>query len=662
MPHDTQGRPFEVLLNPLGIIPRANPAQKIETALGKVAEKTGRPYRVPDFDGRDYNEWAIGELARHGMQSAETIHDPVAGRDIPRILTGSRWFMKLHHTSESKSQGRGTGGYTAEGSPARGGEAGSKKISLMDVNALLSHGATEVLRDAGAVRGQQHPELWAQYMSGRPLPVPRTPMVYDKFLNLLKAGGINVVRKGTRLHAMALSNSDVDQLTGDREVTHGDTVDWKQGLKPLKGGLFDESLTGGHGGNRWAHIKLAEPLPNPAMEEPIRRLLGLTEKQFLGVLAGKEQLGSHTGPDAVARALDQINIDQSITQARADIRSGRKGIRDAAVRKLGYLKAAQKAGLHPRDWILDKAPVLPPIFRPVSTMAGSKLPMVADANYLYKELIEARNNLRDMKSKSDDVSDERLAAYQTLKAVTGLGDPLHPKNQERGVRGMLKQVFGRSPKTGMVQRKLLASATDLVGRATIVPNPDLDMDEVGLPENRAWDVYQPFVIRRLVRRGMARVDAVRAFKERQPAAREAMLHEMDARPVIINRAPVHHRYGIMAFRPRLEKGETLHVSPMIVTGFGADFDGDAMQYHVPVTDEAVRDAYEKMLPSRNLLAAASFKAHQLPSREYAAGLYAATTGRSSKRPRTFATKADALAAYRRGDISADQPVEIVVDR
>jgi DNA-directed RNA polymerase subunit beta' len=118
----------------------------------------------------------------------------------------------------------------------------------------------------------------------------------------------------------------------------------------------------------------------------------------------------------------------------------------------------------------------------------------------------------------------------------------------------------------------------------------------------------------------------------------------------------------MAFRPKLEKGGTLHVSPLIVSGFNADFDSDAMQYHVPVTDEAVRDAYEKMLPSRNLLAASSFKAHQLPRNAYAGGLYSASTARSDKRPRVFATKADAMAAYRRGEINVDQPVEIVMDR
>ena len=452
MPMDNAGRPFEVLLNPLGVITRTNPAQKIEAALGKVAERTGQPYRVVDFDNdRDYNEWAIQELARHGMSSAETVHDPVAGRDIPRVMTGNRWFMKLHHTSESKGQGRGTGGYTAEGALCRIGEAGSKRISLMDINAVLSHGATAGLQDAGAVRGQQHPEFWQQFMSGQPMPTPKTPMIYDKFLSSLKAGGINVVRDGTRLNVMAMTNKDVDELAGDREIQHGDTVDWKGGLRPIPGGLFDEKLTGGHGGNRWSFIRLPEGMPNPAMEEPIRRMLGLTKDRFMGVLGGKEQLDGVTGPAAISGALDRIDVGKAIEQARADIRSGRKGIRDTAVRKLGYLKTVQKTGIHPRDWVLDKVPVLPPIFRPASTMAGSKLPMVADANYLYKEMIDARDNLRDMRGKVNDLSNERLAAYQTFKAVTGLGDPVQPKNQERGVRGVLKQVFGGSPKTGMVQ-------------------------------------------------------------------------------------------------------------------------------------------------------------------------------------------------------------------
>jgi DNA-directed RNA polymerase beta subunit len=662
MPADGQGRPFEVLLNPLGIVSRTNPAQEIEAALGKIAERTGKPYRVVDFDDRvDYNEWTIQELARHGMKSKEAIHDPVGMRDIPNVLTGNRWFMKLHHTAESKAQGRGTVGYTAEGRPSRGGEGGSKRVSLMDINAILSHGATEVLRDAGAIRGQQHPELWAQVMAGHAIPTPRTPIVWDKFLAQLKAAGINVVKDGTRLNIMALSGRDVDELAGDREIRHADTVDWKSGLKPIRGGLFDEQLTGGHNGNRWSFIRLPEALPNPVMEEPIRRMLGLTEKKFLDVLAGREKFNDLTGPGAIHHALDRIDVTQAINQARADIRAGRKGVRDAAVRRLGYLKAAQKTGVHPRDWMLDKVPVLPPIFRPVSVMGGSQLPMVADANYLYKEVLEAADNFRAMQGVAEDLSDERLAMYGAFKGVVGLGDPLHPKNQERQVKGVLRHIFGGSSKSGVVQRKLLSSSADLVGRSVIVPDPGLDMDQVGLPETRAWDVYRPFVVRRLRRRGMPAADALRAVEDRTPLARSMLVEEMGERPVIVNRAPVLHRYGMMAFRPTLTAGDTLRVPPLIVTGFGADFDGDTMQYHVPALEGAVQDAYDKMLPSRNLLAVASFRAHQLPSKEYAGGLYVATTARANRRPRVFATRADALAAYRRGEVGPDHPVEIAGD-
>jgi DNA-directed RNA polymerase subunit beta len=661
MPIGEDEKPYEVLLNPLGIITRTNPAQMHEAALGKIAAITGKPYRVQDFMGKDLNAFAMTELAKHGLKDREYLIDPVRGSKIRGVFTGNRFFMKLHHTAESKGQGRGTAAYTTEGRPAKGGPEGSKLISLMDVNAILSHGATEVLRDAGAIRGQQHPELWQQFMSGHKLPTPKVPFVHQKFVDMLRAGGINVVRDGTRLNIMALTDRDIDALAGDRALKHADTVDWKEGLKPIAGGLFDPHLTGGHDGNRWSYIPLSESMPNPAMEEPIRRMLGLTEKKFRDVLAGRVELNGSRGPSAIRKALATIRVPDVIAAARQEIRSGRKGARDAAVRKLGFLKGAEKTGVHPADWMLTKVPVLPPMFRPVATMGGTGVPLVADPNYLYQELHDANRNLAEMSGKVGDVGDERLALYDAFKGVTGLGDPLHPKNQERQVKGVLRHVFGTGgPKTGMVQRKLLGSATDLVGRAVITPNPDLDMDQVGIPEARAWDVYKPFIVRRLVRRGMKHLDAARHVVDRTDLARRALLEEMDARPVIINRAPVLHRYGVMAFKPRLTKGDVLQVSPMIVTGFGADFDGDAMQYHVPASDEAVNDAIDKMLPSRNLLAVSNFRVHQLPSKEYGGGLYEATTSINRKAPpRVYRTMEDVIRAYRSGEINTDHQVHIL---
>ncbi len=519
-----------------------------------------------------------------------------------------------------------------------------------------------MIRDAKLIRGQANPDTWQRFMSGYDLPPPKVPYVYEKFVNQLRAAGINPVREGTRTHIMALTDQDIDSLAEDRELENVETVDWKGGLKPRPGGLFDETLTGGHGGNRWAKITLAEPMPSPVMEEPVRRVLGLTEKKFRDVLAGRDDFHGGRGPGAIAAALTAINVPKAIELARLEIQSSRKTGRDAAVRRLALLKSAERLGVHPKDWVLTKVPVLPPSFRPVTTMGNKRLPLVADANYLYKELFDANKNLHTMATQVDDVGDERLAVYDAFKAVTGLGDPIHPKNVERNVKGVLRQVFGSSPKFGSVQRKLLSATTDLVGRAVITPNPDLDMDQVGLPEDKAWEIYKPLVVRNLVRRGLPRLQAAQQVRQQAPAARQALLDEMGRRPVIINRAPVLHRYGMMAAWPRLTKGHTLQISPLVVGGFGADFDGDAMQYHVPTTDEAANEAAEKMLPSKNLFSVSRFRAHFLPTQEYVGGLYAASAMINNKnKPRTFRSKQDAMRAYYRGEIGVDQQVEILGD-
>ena len=662
MPHDTDGQPYEVLLNPLGIITRTNPAQMAELYLGKIAEQRGAPVKVQDFDtSKDMAQWVLQELRREGLSDLDDIYDPTHDKKIPAIATGNRFFMKLHHTAESKGQARGGGAYTAEGAPAKGGASGSKRVALLDTNALLSHGATETLRDVGSIRGQRNEDYWLQFMSGVNPRDPKVPMVYQKFVNQLRAAGVNVKREGTQTHIMALTDKDVDQLAGKRNLPSASGGAWGKGLKPIRGGLFDPALTGGHNGSRWSAIKLAEPMPNPVMEEPIRRILGLTQKDFQNVLSGQQDLVGHgSGPKAVQKALSAIDLNKEIAQTRAIVKMGKKTERDQAVRKLGYLKSARKLGIHPKDWVLQRAPVLPPAFRPVNMMSND-VPLVNDANYLYKELFEANDNLSNMqKMVGDDVGEERLAVYNAFKAVTGLGDPISQKSRDKDVRGILKDVFGSSPKFGTVQRKLISTTVDNVGRAVITPNPNLDMDSVGLPEDKAFDVYQKFVIRDLKRKGLPIRKAMEHIRDKSDLARESLLSEMDRRPVIINRAPVLHKFGIMAFKPRLTKGDTLQVSPLIVSGFGADFDGDAMNYHVPTTEDARKEALDRLLPSRNLLSPADFKRPvHMPSNEYAGGLWHATKSKSKKSKKIFNNLQDMRAAYERGDISLDDKVQIL---
>ncbi len=815
--HDKDGTPYDIAMNPLGMISRINPAQIVEMALGKIAAKTGKPYKVEDFSNiEDLSEFARQELKKHGMDYTDVIHDPTTGREIPGVNTGMQYLLKLHHTSESKAQGLGLGAYSNEEVPARGGEGDNpKKIALLETNALLSHGAcflgdikvyveedgfveikeivgrrlecnvacvdittgklvyrkvtdwlcrsvpsedllkieanvdipgnhhifpikctkghtfyttrgkiqahelvvgdevisinqemevvpakvrsitpykpmyyeynivynitveehhnyiangvlvgnSEVLRDAHLVRGQKNDAYWQAFMSGFRPPEPQVPLVYRKYVDSLKASGINVVRDGQQMHLMALTNNDVKKLTGGSELENTDTVDWKEGLKPKKGGFFDPALTGGHGGNKWTSIKLDESLPNPAFEEPIRRLLNLTQKRYEGVLAGVDSLDNFgTGPEAIYNALTNVNVPKAIQQARAEIAGGKKSIRDDAIRKLSYLKTLERTNMQPKDWVLTHVPVLPPSYRPISVMANTGNQLVSDANYLYKELFDANQTLKDAKEANiGDYSQERMNVYNAFKGVVGLGDPIQPKNQERQVTGILKNVFGKGgPKYSMLQRQLMGANTELVGRAVISPNPDLDMDSVGIPEEKAWEVYKPFVIRRLVHKGVPRLEAARAFRDKTDMAKQSLLAEMGERPVVISRAPSLHRYNVMAAWPRLTKSSVMEVSPLVVKGFAADFDGDTMNFHVTGTDEAKKETIEKLLPSRNLLAASDFRAHYVPSMEYLGGLYHASTAKDDKRrPHVFRSKEDAKKAYAEGRIDLKTPVEIV---
>lgn len=671
MPVDSSGQPIEVLLNPHGVISRGNPAQVVEAALGKIAAKTGQPYKIPDFDNiEDLRQFAEDELKKHGMSLYETLVDPQTGNKIPNVLTGNRYIMKLHHMSESKAQARATGGYSAEGTPSKGGEGSAKRVGLLNLNAILSHGAFGFARDVGVIRGQRNEDYWRQFMSGHTPPQPEVPFVYEKFLAELQAAGINPLQKGSRINLMAMTDKDVEQLAGDRQIQNSETVDWQiDRLDPKKGGLFDPSLTGGHGNkSRWAYIKLHEPLPNPIMEDPIKKVLGLTQQQYEDILAGKAVPAGGTkggavpgpgGPQALREALERIDLDREINRASMEIRGTRKTARDAAIKRQAFLKGAKATGVHPKDWMVTKVPVLPPAFRPVSLIKESGVPIVADPNYVYKDLFDANQILQEMQGKVDDIGEERLAVYNAFKAVSGLGDPIQKQTVEQGVRGLLKSIVGSSPKFGTVQRKLLGSTVDLVGRATISPNPNLDIDEVGVPEEEAWTLYKPFIVRRLVRRGMRHLQAVDAVTKQDKLAKEALLAEMKERPMVIDRAPVLHKFGVMGMRPVLVKGKALQLPPMLTKGLGADFDGDAMQFQVVQDDDAAREVLEKMLPSRNLFSPGDFKAQLQPSQEYITGLYSLSTAKSQRPVQTFRSVKDVREAFARGELSIGDPVKVM---
>lgn len=661
MPRDAEGNPLQVLIHPFGVISRTNPALMLEAALGKVAARTGQPYKVSGFSDVNMLEFVQHELKKHGMSDTEDLHDPVRNAKIPKVFVGNQFFMKLHHTAESKLSGRGDeAGYTADMVPGRQKGQSAKRLGNLETTSLLSAGATEVLRDAKLIRGQRNDDFWRAFRLGYPPPTPEVPFVYRKFLDDLKAAGINVKKSGNYVHIMALTDKDIDQLSRG-PVTSPEMLNFDT-MNPLPGGLFDMARTGGHSGTGWSHIDLHEPLPNPVMEDPIRRLLGLTVKQYREVLSGQREVGGGgTGGQAIKRALEAIDVPKQIETQKQLIRSGAKSKRDDAVKRLRTLTMFEKTGIKPAELVLSKIPVLPPQYRPI--VKQSTRTAIAHPNYLYKELMLANNNLRDLSDElgPDSVGDERLALYDTFRSLTGFSDPIQPKLQEKNVRGILAHSLGlrSSPKFSAFQRKVIGTSSDLVGRAVITPNPSLDMDHVGLPEEKAWVLYRPFIMRDLVRRGMPAMRAAQLIADEDPKARESLLREMERRPVIINRAPTLHRYGIMAAYPVLTKGKTLQVPPITTGGFGADFDGDAEQFHVPVSDEAVQESIDKLMPSRNLLNVRSFDVHYLPGQEFLHGLYEATGKPSDKQVRVFQSAGDVRRAYRRGEINASDRVKVM---
>jgi len=661
MPRDAvTNEPYDVLVNPMGFLSRTAPNQLMELYLGKVAKATGKQVRIPQLPPPEgWYQWTKAQMDKAGVKESTDVFDPVTGKTIKNVGDGWMYMHAFHHLAEKKVSARGAeGAFTQDEQPAKGGEEGAKKSSGMDLWGMLAHNVPDVIKDTQVIRGTRNDDYWRAMQLGIPVPEPEVPFIYKKFLNTLRAGGINVTEKGSITKIMPQTDKDVEKMAGDRVITSAEMVD--SDFEPVKGGLFDLGKTGGMAGNKWSMIQLPEPVPNPIMEEPIRRLLGITTSKMEDILAGREKLDGKTGGEALKSALSKIDVDKRIEEASRGVSTFRGQKRDDAVKVYRYLTAAKQQGLKPQDWMISKVPVIPPIFRPVSKMGDVAL--TSDLNKLYKDVIENANHFVELKKDLSDegLADERLDIYNSVKAAYGLGEPITPENAAKGVKGAIRQVIGSRPKFGMYQNKVLSKTVEGVSRGVITPDPNLDMDQCGIPEDMAWPIYKPFVMRSLARNGYPAAVATKMIADRDNTARSVLMKEMEKRPVILDRAPTWHKFNFTAFRPFLTEGSTIKVCPLITASFTADFDGDQMNAHVPASDKAVQQAYEKMLPSKNLTSLTDLKsARHTPSKEQIFGLYALTKEMAQKPVRVFNTVAEAKTAYARGELGPNDPIEIL---
>ena len=663
MPRDAAtNEPYDILMNPMGIPSRIAPGPVIESALGKLAKARGSQIRIPqDPPPEGWAAWAKAQLDAAGVSPTADVFDPETGKTIKGVGDGYVYWHAMHHIADKKLSAKGgAGGYTADLQPAKGGKEGAKRISGLDGLALLSHGATEVLKDVQTIRGTRNEAYWKAVRSGGPLPQPEVPFIYRKAMNLLRAGGINVVEGQKATDIMPMTDRDTERLSGGRVISSGRMLD--DDMKDIEGGLFDPHMTGGSGNqDRWAEIRLPEAIPNPVMEEPVRRVLGLTSKRLQAVISGAESLDGKTGGEALSDALGRIDVDREIARQKDLVRKSRGSARDNAVKVIGYLSGCKKQGVTPKDWMITRVPVIPPMFRPVAKIGDTAL--ISDINELYRDVIESADAFRSLHADVGDAgtTEERLNVYKAVKAAYGLGEPISPEGQAKGLKGAIRQVIGAgSPKFGTFQAKVLSKAVDGVGRAVIGPEPNYDMDQCGVPEDAAWKLYRDYVIRSLVRRGYPQERAQQLCDDRAPVAKDLLLEEMGRRPVILDRAPTWHKFNLMAFWPSLVKGSTLRMNPLVEKGFCADHDGDQMNFHVPASDKAVREAIDKMMPSKNLFSLTDLrKPRFVPNMEMTLGLAKLTAPASKAKPRVFVTAQDAVRAYRRGEIGANDPVSVL---
>lgn len=364
-----------------------------------------------------------------------------------------------------------------------------------------------------------------------------------------------------------------------------------------------------------------------------------------------------TGPMALKHALAKVDLNTMEGIYREAIKTGRPTLRGPAVKGLNAIEGLRRNNVKPADLLISRVPVIPPAFRPFTQVGSMFQP--GDANELYAEVFNHRD-VADQAVKRLGIrgaGEEVVNLYGAIKAVYGYGDPISTRGKSRQLSGMLQQILGVSPKYSWMQRKMVSKPMDQVARATITVDPELGIDEIGIPEALAWTQFENHIQRRMVRSGMSLIEAKQNVMEKTPLAKRYFNEEIRERPVVYTRAPAWHKYNNLAGWVKLIDGDQIAINPLTTTGMNADFDGDTVQVHVPVTMAAVKEAKEKLLPQRMLMSSKD-PSSVVPAlkHEQVLSLYTAQS-RPARQKVRFNSRQEALQAIRRKEVSLQDEVE-----
>jgi len=657
MPRDAKDRHIEVIFNPHGVAGRINPSQTIEQAIGKLARDAGVKYEVANFDGVDHASKVNELLKKHGMPHEEILFDPETGRKTENpVATGYNYVLKLDHLVRKKFSARTRDGYTLDETPTSGKGKGGQSFDQLTTYALLGHNAHAILGESFGIRGTKNDDYWQAYQAGETPPPPKVPFVFEKFRAFLHASGVDTAQRGNMLHYLPMTDAST-LARSNGEITDATIVRGKD-LAEEDDGIFDKKITGGVYGSSWSHIDIGRKIPHPLYEKVIRDVTGIKGADFLGLVgqtrhyepkSGKffdePTANTVTGEDGF-RHLLSFDVDKRLAEMKQKTKTAVGSDRNKFARATRYLRGVKETGIAPFDaYMTSKVPVLPPKYRPLLEMKQGGL-RVADANLLYRDVILTKRTLESAEKHGDlpnnEMAKARIALYDAMAGLIGVGKPL-TERRDNELQGFVDVIRGKSNKEGLFQRQLARRRNDYTGRSTIEPDANLGPDEIGIPEEMAWKIYQPAIVRRLAQLGMKPADAVKAVEGRLPMARAALHEELKTRPVLYNRAPSLHRYSVLAAMPFLTAGKEIKISPAVINPLGADFDGDTMSVMAPLTEDARRESFN-LLPSKNLFYDKDRSVAFNLEKDVITGLFALTR-RGSASGRTYPDRAAAMAAY-----------------
>ncbi len=407
------------------------------------------------------------------------------------------------------------------------------------------------------------------------------------------------------------------------------------------------------------------------VEEQRQELLNIQPMQFLNELQYRELeerwgniFEAGMGAEALYEICKDINLEKMVEELHTEIRTTRsKQKLKKAIKRLKVAESLQRSNNRPEWMILTVLPVIPPDLRPMVQLDGGRF-ATSDLNDLYRRVINRNNRLKrllDLGAPDVIVRNEKRMLQEAVdslidnsnrgKAVSSRG-----RRELKSLSDMLKGKQGR------FRRNLLGKRVDYSGRSVIVVGPDLKLHQAGLPKEMALELFRPFVIHKLVAYNYANnvKGAKRFLEQRRPEVWEVLEEIIQTRLILLNRAPTLHRLGIQAFEPLLVEGSAIHLHPLVCSAFNADFDGDQMAVHVPLSESAVAEARELMLASKNLLLPANGEPIVGPTKDMVLGIYYLTMDAKDpeRRKKVFGSIDEVSLAYTLGKIDLHAPIKL----